>query len=225
MTDLIDRIHAELDRRETVARAATPGPWWTPPDGDIAEWTIFGAVSADRQHGWAIASATQHPRERMHTKAKGLRMPATVVEHANANAEHIALHDPAGELLMCQELRGIVQDWQDSVHNPYEGKTDDELHDSRMHPAYEYATTEGQRKAWDYADEPPWDDELGRPGDGWERNRTSFNPEGWERFEYTEESYWRRLRPEGPLAWTPPDPPSHILRLARGLGLDTEEDE
>ena len=43
---------------------------------------------------------------------------------------------------------------------------------------YEYQTTEGQRKCWD--GEPDLADE------GWEEYKE------WERFEYTEERYWRR---------------------------------
>lgn len=87
--------------------------------------------------------------------------------------------------------------------NPHEGLSDDQLHDRRAHPAYEYATTEGRRKVWDHEDVPPWDHELGRPGDGWERNRTANNPEAWERFDLHEEAYWRRLRPEGLREWKP----------------------
>ena len=66
-------------------------------------------------------------------------------------------------------------------------ETDQELHAARRHPLWEYATTEGQRKSWDDADTPP-------DGDGWERN-TDAGRNGWDRFDYTEESYWRRLRP------------------------------
>lgn len=65
--------------------------------------------------------------------------------------------------------------------------TDAELHARRQHPLWEYETTEGQRKSWDDADTPP-------EGDGWERN-TDAGRNGWDRFDYTEESYWRRLRP------------------------------
>jgi hypothetical protein len=65
-----------------------------------------------------------------------------------------------------------------------------ELHARCAHPAYEYATTRGPRKSWDGMNEPP-------EGDGWERNIDAGRPgEGWERFGYHEESYWRRLRPE-----------------------------
>jgi hypothetical protein len=66
------------------------------------------------------------------------------------------------------------------------GEAAPELHASCAHPAYEYATTQGQRKAFDRIDEPP-------EGDGWERN-VDAGRNGWERFDYHEESYWRRLR-------------------------------
>lgn len=68
-----------------------------------------------------------------------------------------------------------------------ERPTDAELHFRSSHPAYEYRTTEGQRKAWDDADEPP-------EGEGWERN-TDSGRNGWDRFDFHEESYWRRLKP------------------------------
>ncbi|WP_420032285.1 DUF6247 family protein [Streptomyces sp. cg28] len=70
--------------------------------------------------------------------------------------------------------------------------TDAELHARRAHPDYEYATTEGPRKQWDDIDVPPHDEE-GEPEPGWERN-TDAGRDGWERFDYTEESYWRRPR-------------------------------
>lgn len=51
--------------------------------------------------------------------------------------------------------------------------------------AYEYATTTGPRKQWLDENTPP-------PGEGWERDPTRGN-NGWERFDYHEEAYWRRL--------------------------------
>lgn len=69
-------------------------------------------------------------------------------------------------------------------------RTDAELHAAHAHPAWEYATTEGPRKSWYDQDTPP-------DGEGWERNMDAGR-DGWERFDYTEESYWRRPRPGGP---------------------------
>jgi hypothetical protein len=64
------------------------------------------------------------------------------------------------------------------------GKSDAELHRLSAHPDWEYTLTEGPRKAWDYEDVPP-------PGEGWVRN-VEVGRDGWNRFDYTEESYWRR---------------------------------
>ena len=74
-----------------------------------------------------------------------------------------------------------------------------QLHARRAHPGYEYATTQGPRKQWEFGDVPPTDDE-GEPQPGWERN-TAAGRDGWERFDYTEESYWRQPKARsGPVA-------------------------
>ncbi|MFI2663251.1 hypothetical protein [Micromonospora carbonacea] len=65
-------------------------------------------------------------------------------------------------------------------------RPDNELHADMCHPDWEYATTEGQRKAWYHSDVPP-------DGGGWVRN-IHAGRDGWERFDYTEESYWMRPR-------------------------------
>lgn len=63
------------------------------------------------------------------------------------------------------------------------------LHANRCHPDFEYLTTTIGRKA--EVDPTP---DSGEHGDGWEPNTTG----GWhsetERFEWTEEYYWRRKR-------------------------------
>lgn len=58
------------------------------------------------------------------------------------------------------------------------------LHAREMHPDYEYDITDGPRKAFD---------EHEPEGDGWERN-IDRGRDGWERFDYYEEAYWRRLK-------------------------------
>ncbi|MCO5195362.1 MAG: hypothetical protein M9930_19040 [Anaerolineae bacterium] len=62
------------------------------------------------------------------------------------------------------------------------------LHERMSHPWYEYEVTDGPRKAWPDADTPP-------DGDGWICN-VHIGRNGWERFDYHEESYWMRLRPQ-----------------------------
>ncbi|MET7975747.1 DUF6221 family protein [Streptomyces mirabilis] len=97
----------------------------------------------------------------------------------------------------------------DEIEPPMEADgpaSDAELHALESHPAYEYRTTSGPRKQWDDADVPPCDDN-GDPEPGWERN-TDAGRDGWERWDYTEESYWRRPRPDGPL-------PEHVPRALR----------
>jgi Arc/MetJ family transcription regulator len=71
----------------------------------------------------------------------------------------------------------------------------DELHQHHAHPDFEYATTEGPRKAWDDEMVPPRDEVTGKPGEGWEPDITSVDPEAWERFDNTEQRYWRRRKP------------------------------
>lgn len=89
-------------------------------------------------------------------------------------------------LAECAAKRAIIeaQRWA-----PKSRPSDSELHCRASHPSYEYATTEGPRKQWDDADEPP-------EGGGWERNTDIGYGQGWARLDYTEESYWRRLKPE-----------------------------
>lgn len=77
---------------------------------------------------------------------------------------------------------------------PEPAEPDSVLHAQRRHPDWEYATTEGPRKQWDDINVPPRGDD-GEPDPTWERNLDAGHPgEGWERFDYTEESYWRRLK-------------------------------
>lgn len=66
------------------------------------------------------------------------------------------------------------------------------LHAEMRHPDFEYRTTEGPRKQWDDVDTPPAD-ENGDPDPSWERN-VDAGRDGWERWDYTEESYWRRRK-------------------------------
>lgn len=85
------------------------------------------------------------------------------------------------------------------LEHPYDGSAQTvvdmaRLHAERRHPDYEYATTEGPRKQWDGVDDRPRGDD-GESEAGWERNVDAGMPgEGWERFDYTEESYWRRSK-------------------------------
>ena len=65
-------------------------------------------------------------------------------------------------------------------------KLTDALHERRCHPDFEYATTKVARKSG----------EIFKPeGDSWEPNTYGPDPHSaWERFDFHEEYYWRRLK-------------------------------
>ncbi|MDX2697109.1 hypothetical protein [Streptomyces ipomoeae] len=69
-----------------------------------------------------------------------------------------------------------------------------QLHARHGHPDYEYRITNGPRKQWDASDVPPTNED-GIPEPGWERN-VDRGDNGWERFDYHEEAYWRRPKPK-----------------------------
>lgn len=122
-----------------------------------------------------------------------------------ATVDHIAANDPEAVIADCDAKLALI-DELDVPDGPV--LTDPQLHARFAHPAWEYRVTEGPRKQWDDADRPPCDDN-GDPEPGWERN-TDAGRDGWERWDNTEESYWRRLRPDGPR-------PVHIPRPLRIL--------
>lgn len=94
----------------------------------------------------------------------------------------------------CEALQMKVRTYEAATHDGagdiavYAGRLARELHKRLAHPDYEYTHTEGQRKT-------VWDD-VPKAKDGeipWERN--TDHHDGFERFDYHEESYWRRLKP------------------------------
>jgi hypothetical protein len=182
---------------------------------DLAE-KILGSIAR-------VEKAATRALEGRHTWSQAVNLmvydyPAD--EDLSACELHALEHAPTIVLRRCAADREIVQDWLDTTKDPYEGWTDDQLHERRAHSCYEYATTEGQRKAWDYSTEPPRNED-GTVSEGWEFNRTEANPEAWERFDYHEERYWRRRVKPGPHVWVR-WVPKHIELLARGYGLEVD---
>lgn len=96
---------------------------------------------------------------------------------------------------MIASLRTQIATYESATHTETDGtvmayaaRLATELHKRLAHPDYEYTHTEGQRKT-------VWDD-VPKAKDGeipWERN--TDHHDGFERFDYHEESYWRRLKP------------------------------
>ncbi len=73
----------------------------------------------------------------------------------------------------------------------YIKRLEDHLHAIRRHPDYEYLTTTIGRKTCE--DPEPYEEEHGV---GWEENGEGHD--SWERFDYHEEYYWRRLHSRSP---------------------------
>lgn len=186
MSDLVSRLLEAIEAKERRAGIAHPGPWKIHRDNE-GTWINYGDEG---------------------------RIAGKVF--AGVDARFIVDNAPSSVLRRCGADRRTVMDWLATTRDPYEGMGDDELHQNCAHPAYEYARTEGQRKAWPYVDDPPEEDA------GWELNITTRNPDAFERFDYTEERYWRRVRPDGPRQREVPVP-FYIRNLALGYGITEEE--
>lgn len=169
MSEIADFLKARILERRALAEAASPGPWHANEEGDEVV-AVDGITVAD---GFALS---------------GRQLRATV--------QHIAANDPDDVIADCDAKLALVDEIEAPLVDDLEPATDAELHALESHPAWEYRTTMGPRKQWGDIDVPPRNRE-GEPEPGWERN-VDAGRDGWERFDYTEESYWRRPRPDGP---------------------------
>lgn len=173
--NITDFLEARIVEDEKATRPATviiSGGWPAPevpncvgPEGKgcTARWGIPPHNDAER-HWWKSSDVQE------------------------AIASHEMTHATTQQRRMLAECAAKRAITAHSYWKPEERPTDAELHLRSRHPAYEYETTEGQRKSWDDADKPP-------EGEGWERN-VDAGRDGWDRFDFHEESYWRRLKPE-----------------------------
>lgn len=150
-----------------------------------------------------IIASWDHDGVRRHLTAEGLRALLAEVERLRTRQvgdNHVFV---SGWYAHAEACQGLGWDAREAAWRKYRKEmaatpagatpkprpaTKQQLHERFAHPGYEYATMQGPRKAWDNADDPP-------EGGGWERN-TDAGRDGWERFDYHEESYWRRRRPE-----------------------------
>ncbi|MFE7547057.1 DUF6221 family protein [Streptomyces gardneri] len=156
--------------------------------------TAFLRARYDQAHAALLAQRNGHPGNCLNYPGQN---PEDYDEYETchlhiATAESSPYRDIEFGLADIDAKRQILTAYEDRP-----AESDSQLHARFAHPAWEYRTTTGPRKTWDDVDTPPLD-ENGDPDPSWERNRDAGRPgEGWERFDYTEKSYWRRLRPEG----------------------------
>ena len=101
-----------------------------------------------------------------------------VGEDATAGMKEVALFRAANaRAVMGQWMKPLLEECERLAYA---------LHMARRHPDFEYETTTCPRKQGPAF--PP-------TGDGWEDNGEGHDC--WERFEYHDEHYWRRRKPEG----------------------------
>ncbi|MER6183032.1 DUF6221 family protein [Streptomyces sp. NPDC001652] len=178
MSEIADFLRARYRERRTVIEAMPRGPWtWAKAEGGTDTYECLSGPD-----GEVLSSGD----------AEGYR---SWIDKHDALDGFLAVVQPE-ELLADLDAKLALVDELEPEEEAREPETDAQLHARFAHPAWEYRVTEGPRKQWDDIDVPPTDDN-GDPEPGWERN-IDAGRDGWERWDYTEESYWRRLRPDGP---------------------------
>lgn len=174
MSEIADFLRARYTERRAIAEAAA-------------------SLQCDPENGWGILDSSGYGQ----AEKRRWISPHIGMLHETEAAEHIVANNPA-VVIVDLDAKVALIDEIEPPEEPGEPETDTQLHARFGHPAWEYHIASGPRKQWDGIDDPPRDDN-GDPEPGWERNLDAGIPgEGWERFDYTEESYWRRLRPGGP---------------------------
>lgn len=198
MSDIADFLRARYAERRALAEAAIgaagSGDWRYDPNSDHVSWVEFSeyASPVNRETWWPLVTEAQSYTGDTIDDGLGVFIAAADPDDVIADLD--------AKLALVEELEP-----QEQCGEP---ETDAQLHARFAHPAWEYRVTEGPRKQWDDVDVPPRDNN-GDPEPGWERN-VDAGLDGWERWGYTEEAYWRRPRPEGPR-------PPHIPRALRIL--------
>lgn len=108
--DLAEFLTARWDEEEAVARAATPGPWkWTGdyPQGTcphLTEWSDHGPDLESTGASVTFASGEAAPA--LVITSSGYDASGLTIE--DANADHIAYHDPAHVLADIAAKRAVL---------------------------------------------------------------------------------------------------------------------
>lgn len=113
---LHDRLRAEIDRRLAVAKAATPGPW---------RW---GPIDVTKSGKRALYCALQKPfTPGMWPGAVVLKAAEADVYPSTADAEHIALHDPADAVRRYEGNLDLLSRYDELATESVARLTQDEL--------------------------------------------------------------------------------------------------
>ena len=110
-SDLVAFLRARLDEDEQAARAATPGPWrwgdWSTTFGTVEQRRRTLEHAPERGPFPAVATRDSSSRQVLPSLEDSLEM-AGDREPYEANAAHIARHDPARVLAEVDAKRAIV---------------------------------------------------------------------------------------------------------------------
>lgn len=193
--DPIARVKARHARnREGECTECSGGLEWDSVSWPCPTWLDVETDEERAEREAAEAAAAKEARVAEHVS--GYRKLLSEQKSAYKRASKLYGDIDAAVAALLAELGGDVDEVArlleltvEDVRRRAKLETDAELHARRAHPDWQYATTEGQRKAWDRSDEPP-------DGEGWVRNREAGR-DGWERFDFIEESYWRRPKVPG----------------------------
>lgn len=225
MTDLAQFLRSRYTKQRNLAEQACPGPWRVNPDDPDEVLASDGIVAAEafalsgnQLRNTALFIAAHDPAHVLADLDAKLAVvdeiePPAIVELEPTEPETgWCCGGFVSECPLCPEYGTSLV--TPCPGHPGSGANKSRVVGARLHarfayPSYEYRTTEGPRKQWDGIDRPPAGD-TDDPDPTWERNVDAGYPgTGWERFDCTEESYWRRPR----FTAQQPQLPPRILRL------------
>lgn len=112
---VVEFLRARLAEDEAAALAAT-GWGWTPGDGNVSEGMVYA-------NGWAIGEFRLGPANLDDAGRQVLPRWPVMARHGQANAEHVARHDPARVLAYVTAVRRVIdlhEEWPVLVDGPLE---------------------------------------------------------------------------------------------------------
>lgn len=204
------REQVRVDRQRALS---ANGPRWAPGDGNVSQGGLYALT--DKDDGWAIAWFEIGSANEKEDGTRRLPRWSVMKYHTHENAVHAATHSPARVLAQCEAFERIIDQYDVQPQD----LSEQDLHRQFRHPDYEYLTVECGRKQDGGA--PP--DDTWEPNDiidrGSDAEGKPYPRDNSRRFDFAEEHYYRRLRPDGP---APLGKPSLALRALATIYADRE---